>query len=170
MGINNISKSVDGVKIEVNNMRDKFCSDIEHHSEMLKSVKEQEKKIAENSQALKGITTESMGKLKEMVNNCMQVETNIRSIRDKSILFDDIKAIKDQLVHIKRDKSKSRPPSSDAEFVKQLRMKDDEIKGLSDLVNGLKRKVQNTSSEINNMKEDNRTKELETEERQASLE
>mgnify|MGYP001307856748 FL=1 len=112
-----------------------------------------------------------MGKLKEMVNNCMQVETNIRSIRDKSILFDnDIKAIKDQLVHIKRDKSKSRPPSSDAEFIKQLRMKDDEIKGLTDLVNGLKRKVQNTSSEINNMKEDNRTKELETEERQASLE
>ena len=38
-------------------------------------------------------------------------------------------------------------------------MKDDEIKGLSDLVNGLKRKVQNTSSEINNLKEDNRTKE-----------
>ena len=169
--INNISKSVDGVKIEVNNMRDKFCSDIENHTEMLKSVKEQEKKIAENSQALKGITTESMGKLKEMVNNCMQVETNIRSIRDKSILFDnDIKAIKDQLVHIKRDKSKSRPPSSDAEFVKQLRMKDDEIKGLSELVNGLKRKVQTTSSEINNLKEDNRTKELETEERQASLE
>ena len=169
--INNISKSVDGVKIEVNNMRDKFCSDIDNHSEMLKSVKEQEKKIAENSQALKGITTESMGKLKEMVNNCMQVETNIRSIRDKSILFDnDIKAIKDQLVHIKRDKSKSRPPSSDAEFIKQLRMKDDEIKGLSELVNGLKRKVQNTSSEINNLKEDNRTKELETEERQASLE
>ena len=54
-------------------MRDKFCSDIENHSEMLKSVKEQEKKIAENSQALKGITTESMGKLKEMVNNCMQL-------------------------------------------------------------------------------------------------
>ena len=169
--INNISKSVDGVKIEINNMRDKFCSDIENHDVMLKSVKEQEKKIAENSQALKGITNESMGKLKEMVNNCMQVETNIRSIRDKSILFDnDIKAIKDQLVHIKRDKSKSRPPSSDAEFVKQLRMKEDEIKGLSELVNGLKRKLQNTNSEINNIKEDNRTKELETEERQASLE
>merc|ERR1712141_648783 len=31
--ISNIAKSVDGVKIEVNNMRDKFCSDIECHDE-----------------------------------------------------------------------------------------------------------------------------------------
>ena len=106
-----------------------------------------------------------------MANNCMQVETNIRSIRDKSILFDnDIKLIKDQLVNLKRDKSKSRPPSSDAEFLRQIKMKDDEIKGINEMVNNLKKKVQTTSAEVNNIKEDKRTKDLETEERQASLE
>merc|ERR1712038_914563 len=173
--ISNIAKSVDGVKIEINNMRDKFCADIDNHEETIKSfsttVKSQEKIIADNSQALKGITNESIGKLKEMANNCMQVETNIRSIRDKSILFDnDIKLIKDQLVNLKRDKSKSRPPSSDAEFLRQIKLKDDEIKGINEMVNNLKKKVQTTSAEVNNIKEDKRTKDLETEERQASLE
>ena len=154
---------------------DKFCADIETHEESLKSVsnsvKDQQKKIEENNETLKGITNESFGKLKEMVNNCMQVETNIRSIRDKSILFDnDIKTIKDQLVHMKRDKSKSRPPSADAEFLKKLNMKDEEIKAISEMVKDLKRKLQTTSSEMNNLKEDKRTRDLETEERQASLE
>ena len=134
-------------------------------------MKDQQKKIEENNETLKGITNESFGKLKEMVNNCMQVENNIRSIRDKSILFDnDIKTIKDQLVHMKRDKSKSRPPSMDAEFVKKLNMKDEEIKAISEMVKDMKKKLQTTSSEMNNLKEDKRTRELETEERQASLE
>ena len=173
--ISNISKSVDGIKIEINNMRDKFCADIENHDESLKSfsktLAEQNKILSENSEALKGITKESFGKLKEMVNNCMQVESNIRSIRDKSILFDnDIKQIKDQLLHIKRDKSKSRPPSSEAEVFKQLKIKDEELKSLTECLTGLKKKMQVLQSEVSNIKEDKRTKDVEAEERQASLE
>ena len=191
--ISNIAKSVDGVKIEINNMSkcffktrnfslfmmlflgDKFCSDIENHDETLKTIsntiKKHGKDLAENSESLNGITNESLEKLKEMATNCVQVETNIRSIRDKSILFDnDIKHIKDQLVHLKRDKSKSRPPTSEAEFTRQLKLKDDEIKGISELVKDLKRKLNTVGAEINNLKEDKRTKDVETEERQASLE
>merc|ERR1711881_123347 len=57
--ISNIAKSVDGVKIETNNVRDKFCADIEGHDITLKSVEKlietQTSQIAENSTALKGI-------------------------------------------------------------------------------------------------------------------
>ena len=188
--ISNVAKSVDGVKIEVNNMSklkifndknkyffpgDKFCADIESHDETLKSLSlnlvDNQKSISENTSALKGVTMESIGKVKEMAANCMQVETNIRSIRDKSILFDnDIKQIKDQLVHLKRDKSKTRPTTSDAEIQKLMKTKDEELKSLNETVKELKRKLHSTSLELNNIKEDKRTKDCENEERQISLE
>ena len=130
-----------------------------------------QKSISENTSALKGVTMESIGKVKEMAANCSQVETNIRSIRDKSILFDnDIKQIKDQLVHLKRDKSKSRPTASDAEIQKLMKTKDEELKSLTDTVKEMKRKLHSTSLDVNNIKEDKRTKDSETEERQISLE
>ena len=114
-----------------------------------------QKSISENTQALKGVTVESIGKLKEMATNCLQVETNIRSIRDKSILFDnDIKQIKDQLVHLKRDKSKTRPTASDAEIQKLMKTKDEELKSLNETVKELKRKLHSTSLELNNIKEE----------------
>ena len=114
---------------------------------------------------------ESIGKVKEMATNCLQVETNIRSIRDKSILFDaDIKQIKDQLVHLKRDKSKTRPASSDVEIQKLIKTKDEELKSVNETVKELKKKVNSTSLELNNIKEDKRTKDCENEERQISLE
>ena len=93
------------------------------------------------------------------------------SINIETILFDnDIKQIKDQLVHLKRDKSKTRPAASDAEIQKLMKTKDEELKSLNETVKELKRKLHSTSLELNNIKEDKRTKDCENEERQISLE
>ena len=156
---------------------DKFCADIDGHDANIKSleqtVERQKKQISDNSDALKGITTDSIVKLKDVANNCVQVEMNIRSIRDKSILFDnDLKKIKDQIIEIQQE-NKNNVPQPQQQYSDQqsiFKEKDDEIRVLNDGIKNLKKKVQTNSLEINNMREDKRTKEAENEERQLSLE
>jgi len=172
--ISNIAKSVDGVKIETNNMRDKFCADIESHDENIKSIEnlieKQSTKVSENSNALKGITLDAIGKIKEVANNCIQVEMNIRSIRDKSILFDnDLKQIKDQISQVKYENG-NQQQTFEKEVLDLVKQKDEEIKAFNDGIKNVKKKLQSNTSDLNNFKEDKRTKEGENEERQLSLE
>eukprot|EP00092_Neocalanus_flemingeri_P022775 GFUD01024695.1.p1 GENE.GFUD01024695.1~~GFUD01024695.1.p1 ORF type:complete len:3073 (+),score=1009.79 GFUD01024695.1:162-9221(+) len=172
--ISNIAKSVEGIKIENNNMRDKFCADIESHDANIKSqekvIKQQTSDISENSNALKGITLDSIGKIKEVANNCVQVEMNIRSIRDKSILFDnDIKEIKDQISQLKYE-SGNQQQISEKDVLKLVMQKDEEIKAVTDGIQNVKKKLKLNTADLNNIREDKRTKESENEERQLSLE
>jgi len=176
--ISNIAKSVEGVKIETNNMRDKFCADIEGHDISVKSMEKimekQTTQIAENSTALKGITLDSIGKIKDVANNCVQVEMNIRSIRDKSILFDnDLKQIKDQIAQMKYENGNNQQQQNqtfEKEVMKLLKQKDEEVKTANEGIQMIKKKVQQNTADLNNLKEDKRTKEGENEERQSSLE
>merc|ERR1712106_36612 len=176
--ISNIAKSVEGVKIETNNMRDKFCADIEGHNVTLKSVEKliakQSSQISENTTALKGITLDSIGKIKDVANNCAQVEMNIRSIRDKSILFDnDLKQIKDQISQMKYENGNNQQElqeSSEKDVMKLLKKKDEEVKAANEGIQSIKKKVHQNKLDLNNIKEDKRTKEGENEERQSSLE
>ena len=61
---------------------DRFCSDIENQGKDLKELKSvlvnQEKQVQENSRTLKDITKDSIGKIKEVATNCIQIEKNIR--------------------------------------------------------------------------------------------
>ena len=61
---------------------DRFCADIETQGKELKELKgsleRQGKEVRENSTALKDITKESIGKIKEVASNCQQIEKNIR--------------------------------------------------------------------------------------------
>merc|ERR1711892_985566 len=176
--ISNIAKSVEGVKIETNNMRDKFCADIEGHDVTLKSVEKlitkQSSQISENTTALKGITLDSIGKIKDVANNCAQVEMNIRSIRDKSILFDnDLKQIKDQISQMKYESGSNQQElqeSFEKDVMKLLKKKDEEVKAANEGIQSIKKKVHQNKLDLNNIKEDKRTKEGENEERQSSLE
>merc|ERR1711936_190281 len=172
--ISNIAKSVEGVKIENNNMRDKFCADIESHDLNIKSIEKliekQATTITENSNALKGITNDSIGKIKDVANNCVQVEMNIRSIRDKSILFDnDLKQIKDQITQIKHENT-NQQQTFEKDILKIVKQKDDDVKAVHEGIQNIKKKVQANTTDLNNFKEDKRTKEGENEERQLSLE
>ena len=63
---------------------DRFYSDIECNTKDIKELKlkseNQEKVVKENSDTLKHITKDSIGKIKDVSSNCLQIEKNIRYI------------------------------------------------------------------------------------------
>merc|ERR1711962_13016 len=127
--------------------------------------------IKEHCEAIKGITRDSIGKIKDVATNCAQIEANIRNIRDKSVVFDnELKSIKEQLAHTtyKLEENKEQEAAKDVKMV--IKEKEEEVKKLGESLDAVKKKVQLNSMELSNIKEDKRTKEGETEERQQSLE
>ena len=75
---------------------DKFCADIECHDETLKSLSltlvDNQKSISENTQALKGVTMESIGKVKEsqLSSSTLRMSAGLVSISCTVIQFNPI--------------------------------------------------------------------------------
>ena len=105
-----------------------------------------------------------------MANNCVQIETNIRSIREKSIIFDnELKQIKDKIAQTEY-KLENKDQDGAKEVKKMMMDREVEVKKMSEDIEAMKKKVQLNVMELGNFREDRRTKEAETEERQLSLE
>jgi len=172
----NIAKSVEAVKMENNTMRDRFCTDIENHDQEIgrlnTALERQAKEVAGNSLALRDITTESIGKIKEVAANSLQIEKNIRSINEKSVLFDNSlkemhdqiwqnqyqaeqegRTIRDQIQRIKTD----RPPGSSSNLSE-------------DDITHVKGAVKTMEQDLKNLIHNKNTKDLEDEERRLSME
>ena len=110
------------------------------------------------------------GKIKEVASNCVQIEANIRSIREKSVIFDnELKQIKDKISQTEY-KLEEGSGSGAKEIKKMMKEKEEEIRRLVNGMEEVKKKVQQNMMELGNFKEDRRTKEGENEERQLSLE
>jgi len=170
----NIAKVAESARTENTNLKDKLTTEIEGVTYKIEAVNGQVEKfsdsIKDNSEALKGMTKDSIGKIKEVATNCVQIEANIRSIREKSVLFDnELKQIKDKIAQTEY-KLENKDQDGAKEVKKMMKDKEEEIRKLSENVEGVKKKVQLNSMELGNFKEDKRTKESENEERQMSLE
>ena len=110
------------------------------------------------------------GKIKEVASNCIQIEANIRSVRDKSVIFDnELKQIKDKIAQTEY-KLENKDQDGAKEVKKMIKDKESEVKKLAESMEDVKKKVQQSMQELKNFKEHNRTKEGEDEERQVSLE
>lgn len=112
----------------------------------------------------------SPGKIKEVATNCVQIETNLWSIREKSIIFDnELKQIKDKIAQTEY-KLENKDQDGAKEVKKMMIDREVEVKKMSEDIESMKKKVQLNVMELGNFREDRRTKEAETEERQLSLE
>merc|ERR1711962_166032 len=171
----NIAKVAETAKADTGSLKDKLTTEMAQTTNKMQTITGQVDKhsedIKEHCEALKGITRDSIGKIKDVATNCAQIEANIRNIRDKSVVFDnELRSIKEQLAHTtyKLEENKEQEAAKDVKMV--IKEKEEEVKKLGESLDAVKKKVQLNSMELSNIKEDKRTKEGETEERQQSLE
>ena len=105
-----------------------------------------------------------------MAQNCLQIEANIRSVREKSIIFDnELKQIKDKIAQTEY-KLENKDQDGAKEVKKVLKEKQAEMQSMAEDIETMKKKVQMSMMELSNFKEDKRTREGENEERQMNLE
>merc|ERR1719348_2926586 len=110
--------------------------------------------IGNNEAALKEITRDSIGKIKDVATNCVQIEANIRALSDKEARRDlEIKQLRHQVCSAISSKEEIKLRETEQEKTKSMELQ----------VNDLNKKIANLS-------QDQRTKDGETEERQMSLE
>merc|ERR550532_868125 len=169
-----IAKVAEAAKTENLNLKDKLATDVGSQDTRIQNLANQIEKqtvgVKENSEALKGITKDSIGKIKEVAQNCVQIEANIRSVREKSIIFDnELKQIKDKIAQTEY-KLENKDQDGAKEVKRILREKEEETKRMADDIESMKKKVQMSVMELGNFKEDKRTREGENEERQMNLE
>ena len=81
-----------------------------------------------------------------MAQNCLQIEANIRSVREKSIIFDnELKQIKDKIAQTEY-KLENKDQDGAKEVKKVLKEKQAEMQSMAEDIETMKKKVQTKAS------------------------
>merc|ERR1719305_2103617 len=130
--LDDIRSGMEKERCKINYFQDKLATDVGTQDTRIQNLANQIEKqtvgVKENSEALKGITKDSIGKIKEVAQNCVQIEANIRSVREKSIIFDnELKQIKDKIAQTEY-KLENKDQDGAKEVKRILREKEEETK------------------------------------------